>query len=109
MILPILPEPWRTDADGEQHYSPMCMQAYGQQCWDAALNGVATQRRVNLELGDNIAKFTDCDCGCNNPVADTPIEMLEFLLHRLSQCGVGDAVAAIYARDIKSILDKQRV
>ena len=37
MNLPTLPEPWRTDADGEEHYSHMCMQAYGQACRDAAL------------------------------------------------------------------------
>ena len=37
MNLPTLPEPWRTDADGEEHYSPMCMQAYGQQCREQAL------------------------------------------------------------------------
>lgn len=34
---PLPPEPWRTDADGEDHYSPMCMQAYGQACREAAL------------------------------------------------------------------------
>jgi len=56
-------------------------------------------------LGGNIAVFTDCDCGCNNPVADTPIEMLIFLLNRFSHAGVSDAVAGIYARDIKVILD----
>ena len=37
MSLPTLPEPWRTDADGEEHYSHMCMQAYGQACRAAAL------------------------------------------------------------------------
>jgi len=56
-------------------------------------------------LGNNIKEFTDCDCGCNNPVADTPIEMLVFLLNRFSHAGVSDSVAAIYARDIKRILD----
>lgn len=40
--LPPLPEPWRTDADGEEHYSPVCMQAYGQQCRAAALEEAAT-------------------------------------------------------------------
>ena len=24
----------------------------------------------------------DCDCGCNEPIATTPQEMLEFLAHR---------------------------
>lgn len=56
-------------------------------------------------LGSNIAIFTDCECGCNEPVADTPIEMLIFLLNRFSHAGVSDAVAVIYARDIKRILD----
>lgn len=37
MNLPTLPEPWRTDADGEEHYSHMCMQAYGQACYEQAL------------------------------------------------------------------------
>ena len=55
-------------------------------------------------LGSNIAIFTDCECGCNEPVADTPREMLEFLLNRFSHAGVSDAVATIYARDIKEIM-----
>ena len=41
MSLPPLSEPWRTDADGEEHYSPMCMQAYGQACREAALKEAA--------------------------------------------------------------------
>ena len=38
---PLPPEPWRTDADGEDHYSPVCMQAYGQACREAALEEAA--------------------------------------------------------------------
>ena len=60
------------------------------------------------ELGSNIAKYSDCDCGCNTPVADTPIEMLEFLLQRFSRCGVSDAVAAFYARDIQWVLSEYK-
>lgn len=60
-----------------------------------------------MKLGPNVAKFTECDCGCNNPVAESETEMLEFLLQRFSQCGVGDAVAAVYARDIKKLLENR--
>ena len=49
--------------------------------------------------------YTDCDCGCNDPVADTPEEMLRFLAGRLEFAGVGESVAAIYARDIRNILN----
>lgn len=49
--------------------------------------------------------FTQCDCGCNNPVADTPEEMLRFLAHRLETTGVSASVAAIYARDIRLIIE----
>lgn len=31
---------------------------------------------------------TDCDCGCNEPIATTPQEMLEFLAHRFEYAGV---------------------
>lgn len=51
--------------------------------------------------------YTDCDCGCNTPVADDPLAMLEFLANRMENAGVADAVAQIYARDIRRILDKQ--
>lgn len=60
-----------------------------------------------MKLGTNVAKFTECDCGCNNPVAESEIEMLEFLLQRFSMCGVSDAVAAVYARDIKKLLENR--
>lgn len=46
----------------------------------------------------------DCDCGCNDPVATTPQDMLEFLADRFEYAGVGDAVAISYARDIRKIL-----
>jgi hypothetical protein len=45
-----------------------------------------------------------CDCGCNDPVATTPQEMLEFLAGRLEYAGVADVVAKSYARDIRLIL-----
>ena len=61
------------------------------------------------ELGSNIAEFTECECGCNMLVADTPIEMLEFLLRRFSTCGVSDAVAKYYARDIQEVLRRYNV
>lgn len=63
---------------------------------------------MNL-LNNNIAQFTDCDCGCNDPIAETPEEMLVFLLHRFKYGGVSDGVAAYYARDIKYILDKHNL
>jgi hypothetical protein len=46
----------------------------------------------------------DCDCGCNDPVASTPKEMLEFLANRFEYAGVSDVVAKYYARDIRKIL-----
>lgn len=46
----------------------------------------------------------DCDCGCNNPIASTPKEMLEFLANRFEYAGVSDGVAKYYARDIRKIL-----
>lgn len=46
----------------------------------------------------------DCDCGCNNPVATTPLDMLEFLAARFEYAGVSDGVAKYYARDIRKIL-----
>ena len=48
---------------------------------------------------------TDCDCGCNEPIATTPQEMLEFLAHRFEYAGVSDAVAKSYARDIRMIIE----
>ena len=41
MSQPTLPEEWRVDSDGEIHYTPACMQAYGQQCREAALEDAA--------------------------------------------------------------------
>ena len=45
-----------------------------------------------------------CDCGCNTPVATDPIGMLKFLANRFEHAGVGEAVASIYAHDIRKIL-----
>jgi hypothetical protein len=50
--------------------------------------------------------FGECDCGCNVPVAETPEEMLRFLAHRLEYAGTSDSVAAIYARDIRYVIEK---
>ena len=41
----------------------------------------------------------ECDCGCNEPVATTPQEMLEFLAHRFEH-------TKWYARDIRKILEE---
>ena len=46
----------------------------------------------------------DCDCGCNDPVATTPHEMLKFLAGRFEYAGVSESVAEYYARDIRKIL-----
>ena len=43
----------------------------------------------------------DCNCGCDEPVATTPKDMLEFLAGRLEYAGVADVVAKSYARDIQ--------
>jgi len=48
--------------------------------------------------------MSDCDCGCNTPVATTPKDMLEFLANRFEYAGVSEAVALWYARDIRRIL-----
>jgi hypothetical protein len=47
----------------------------------------------------------NCDCGCMDPVAITPQEMLEFLADRFEYAGVSDLVAKAYARDIRKILE----
>ena len=49
---------------------------------------------------------TDPDCGCKEPVATTPIEMLRFLSERLKFAGVDAVVAKSYARDIDEILSR---
>lgn len=73
------------------------------------------RRLVHHSLGDRDKhssmieykrNFTECDCGCNNPVAETPEEMLRFLAHRLEFAGTSDGVAAIYARDIRYVIEK---
>lgn len=46
----------------------------------------------------------DCDCGCRDPVAINPKEMLEFLADRLEYAGIAEGVARSYARDIRLIL-----
>ena len=48
----------------------------------------------------------ECDCGCNEPVATTPQEMLEFLAYRFEYAGVSETVAKWYARDIRKILEE---
>ena len=48
----------------------------------------------------------ECDCGCNDPIATTPQEMLEFLAHRFEYAGVSETVAKWYARDIRKILEE---
>ena len=46
----------------------------------------------------------ECDCECDDPVADNPREMLEFLADRFEYAGVSEGVARSYARDIRKIL-----
>lgn len=48
--------------------------------------------------------MNDCDCGCNEPVATEPMEMLRFLSARFKHGGVSEVVALSYARDIDAIL-----
>lgn len=45
-----------------------------------------------------------CDCGCNDPVATNPKDMLIFLANRFEMAGVSECVAEIYAHDIRLIL-----
>jgi hypothetical protein len=61
----------------------------------------ATRKRVDI-LKARVRE--GCDCGCNEPVATEPIEMLKFLARRFESAGVGEAVAEIYAHDIRKIL-----
>ena len=55
---------------------------------------------------DTLQQFvcTDPECGCTDPVATTPKDMLEFLADRLEFAGVSHAVALSYAQDIRNIL-----
>lgn len=48
----------------------------------------------------------ECDCGCNDPIATTPQEMLDFLAHRFEYAGVSETVAKCYALDIRKILEE---
>lgn len=48
--------------------------------------------------------MSECNCGCNDPVATTPKDVLEFLANRFEYAGVSDAVALKYAKDIRQIL-----
>ena len=50
-----------------------------------------------------------CDCGCNDPVARNPKDMLVFLARRFDHAGVAESVASIYAYDIKLILKEHFV
>ena len=47
-----------------------------------------------------------CPCGCCDPVAKTPEEMLRFLAARFDRAGVSEVVAKAYARDIRFILNE---
>jgi hypothetical protein len=58
---------------------------------------------------DNVkynSTYTECDCGCNTPVASDPESMLRFLAGRLEFAGVSESVATLYARDIRKILEE---
>lgn len=45
-----------------------------------------------------------CQCGCNDPFASTPTDMLIFLAQRFEFAGVAEGVAQSYARDIRKVL-----
>lgn len=49
-----------------------------------------------------------CNCGCNIPIADNPIQMLRFLAGRLEAAGVSPVVGETYARDIRAILSTHK-
>lgn len=51
----------------------------------------------------------ECQCGCNDPFASNPIDMLIFLAQRFEFAGVGDGVALSYARDIRKVLGEQGI
>ena len=58
----------------------------------------------NLRRTYSFTGETPCDCGCNCSSFTEPIEALKFLMYRMNDCGVGDAVAESYAHDIYKIL-----
>ena len=60
--------------------------------------------RPNDEFPMGARVKAGCDCGCNIPVARTPEKMLRFLADRFEFAGVDEAVARIYAHDIRLIL-----
>ena len=55
---------------------------------------------------DRLRQFvcTDPECGCKDPVATNPKDMLEFLAGRFEFAGVSHGVALSYAQDIRMIL-----
>jgi hypothetical protein len=73
--------------DGSEHHSTALMEHFG----------IEETRKCT---------YTDCDCGCNIPVAKTPEKMLRFLASRLEFAGVADSVASIYARDIRKLIEE---
>ena len=62
-------------------------------------------KAINL-LSEREKQYTECDCGCNIPVASTPESMLKFLAGRLEFAGVSDSVARYYARDLRKLIEE---
>ncbi len=70
MSLPPLPAPWRIDDEDEDHYSKDQVQAYGQQCRDAALEDAANlcngEQWVTTEKSKSVDYIKAFNEGCTD-------------------------------------------
>lgn len=73
--------------------------------WDALQCAAAI--RALSRATTSAAAESDCDCGCNDPVATDAFGMIEFLAYRFEHAGVSELVAKKYARDCRAILAAQ--
>ena len=68
-------------------------------------DGKDNHQLVFMKINDTAECAADCDCGCQDPTFTTPEEAVVFLYNRFMHAGVSDAVAKVYARDLKKIID----
>jgi len=61
------------------------------------------------EMTKTYAIKQPCNCGCNDPFATEPIEMLKFLAQRMEWAPVAEGVAKSYARDIRKVLGEMGI
>lgn len=65
-------------------------------------------RRDPIDLHREWKFSKGCDCGCNTPSFTEPMEALRFLMGRMNDAGVSQAVGESYAWDIMQILKRLR-